>query len=121
MTITITEIAAQELKKIAQNMAEAGQGLRLFVEGGCCGQSYGMGFDHQQDGDFVCEQHGLTVLIDPQSQAQLSGVTIDCIQTPDGPAFEVKGGAREENSSSGCCRSENSSNQAQEQSGCCRQ
>ena len=118
--VTLTENAIKELKKIASEKADEGQGLRLFVEGGCCGRSYGMGFDNVSAVDHVLDQGGLKILINPANAAELKGLVIDCISTPEGPAFEILSSQEEEG---GCCGGGHCESHSEERAhggGCCR-
>ena len=83
--ITITEAAAKKAHLLMQGtMGEeavetsAEHGLRMqVVGGGCSGFQYNLGFDEQQNGDKVFEQHGLKVFIDSRSTLYLAGSTLD--------------------------------------------
>ena len=91
-TITLTETAAAKLEAI---MDEKGvrqtHGLRVFVSGGgCSGLQYGMTFDNApRDVDSVFEQHGLRVIIDPQSLLYMRGANIDYVDDPMGGGFHI--------------------------------
>ena len=81
MAITLTENAAQEIKRIIteQSLPE-NVALRLGVDGGgCSGFEYRLGFedtvDEQQDS--VRELHGIRVAVDRKSALYLDGTEID--------------------------------------------
>lgn len=81
MSVTITEKAAQEIKRVIteKKMADATV-LRIGVAGGgCSGFQYSLGFDTQVDTvkDAVSEQHGVKVAVDKKSDLFLDGTTID--------------------------------------------
>lgn len=81
MSITITEKAAGEIKRVMtdQNMANE-TCLRIgVVGGGCSGFQYALGFDQKFDAtkDLKVEQHGIAVLVDKKSDLFLDGTTID--------------------------------------------
>ena len=81
MSITITEKAAGEIKRVMsdQKMGED-MCLRVGVAGGgCSGFQYALGFDKSFDAtkDLVNEQHGIKVLVDKKSDLFLDGTTID--------------------------------------------
>jgi iron-sulfur cluster assembly protein len=81
MAVTITERAAQEVRRVVseQNMS-AETVLRIGVAGGgCSGFQYNLGFDNQIDEvkDHVSEQHGIRVAVDKKSALFLDGTTVD--------------------------------------------
>jgi len=91
--ITLTETAADKLSTI---MTEKGvretHGLRVFVSGGgCSGLQYGMTFDsNPRPVDLVFEQHGLRVIIDPQSLHYMEGSNIDYVDSLMGGGFHIE-------------------------------
>jgi iron-sulfur cluster assembly accessory protein len=91
--ITLTETAADKLNAI---MTEKGvretHGLRVFVSGGgCSGLQYGMTFDsNPREIDSVFSQHGLRVIIDPQSLGYMEGATIDFVDSLMGGGFHIE-------------------------------
>ena len=81
MTVTITEKAAGEIKRVIseQKMPE-GTLLRVAVAGGgCSGFSYRLGFEANSDAqaDHVTDQHGIQVAVDKKSYLYLDGTTVD--------------------------------------------
>jgi iron-sulfur cluster assembly protein len=81
MAITLTESAADEVKRIIaeQNLPET-VALRLGVAGGgCSGFEYRLGFDESVDEqqDLVRETHGVRVAVDKKSELYLDGTEID--------------------------------------------
>ncbi|MBI2059516.1 MAG: iron-sulfur cluster assembly accessory protein [Nitrospirae bacterium] len=78
--ITITEKAAEELKKLLSSEEELKQPvLRLkVVPGGCSGYSYAMAFEEgARANDAIAEVQGVKVAIDPDSQPHLKGLHLD--------------------------------------------
>jgi iron-sulfur cluster assembly protein len=81
MAITLTERAAQEVKRIMddQNLA-ANTVLRVGVAGGgCSGFTYKLAFDTAFDDvqDTRYDQHGVPVVMDKKSALYLDGTTVD--------------------------------------------
>ena len=78
MTITLTERAAEHVKKSLSKRGK-GEGLRLGVRAsGCSGQSYVLEFvDSIEPEDKVFEYHGVKVIIDPKSLVYLDGTELD--------------------------------------------
>jgi iron-sulfur cluster assembly accessory protein len=81
MSVTLTEKAASEVKKIiADQQLTPETVLRVGVAGGgCSGFSYSLGFDTQVDpaADSLREQHGIKVVVDKKSDLFLDGTTLD--------------------------------------------
>ena len=81
MAITLTERAAEEVKKIISEKKLAEETvLRVGVTGGgCSGFSYALGFDEKVDdlNDSSFECHGVTVAVDRKSALYLDGTTVD--------------------------------------------
>lgn len=88
--ITVTEQAAEEVKKLLVN--EPGtSGLRLEIRGGgCSGMSYGLSFDNEQEKDHVIESHGIKVFVDPKSAIYLKGTLLDFQGGLEGRGFVIK-------------------------------
>jgi iron-sulfur cluster assembly protein len=65
-------------------------GLRVGVKGGgCSGFQYQLAFDERRDGDIVFEDHGLQLLVDPQSLSYVDGSQIDYVDSLTGAGFQV--------------------------------
>ncbi len=93
MALTFTQAAAEKLLEL---MDEKGvretHALRVFVSGvGCGGLQYGMAFDNNlHETDTVFEQHGMRVVIDPQSLLWMAGSSIDYVEDPAGSGFHIE-------------------------------
>ncbi len=79
--MTLTDAAADRLKKIMKERAEPSVGLRVGVRsGGCSGMSYTMEFTSEPGPyDEVVEDKGVTVLIDPKAIMYLIGTEMDFV------------------------------------------
>jgi iron-sulfur cluster assembly protein len=80
--MTITDKAVENVKKILQEKGAAETGaLRVFVAGGgCSGYQYGMALAQSaEEDDFVIEQGGVRLLVDPESAPLLKGAEIDYV------------------------------------------
>ncbi|MFC1643174.1 HesB/IscA family protein [Myxococcota bacterium] len=75
--ITLTPIAANKVKEIAETEGLQGQGLRLrVVGGGCAGFQYDLYFEEKPtEMDEVFDSHGIALYVDPLSfqYLELSG------------------------------------------------
>ncbi len=88
--ISLTRSAAEEATSLLTKPENAGKSLRIFVEqGGCSGMQYSMVFDEKRDGDWVAEQHGVTVLVDPFSAQYLRGTIVDFSTALTGGGFKI--------------------------------
>lgn len=88
--ISMTEAAAQEVKRLLAT-EEGKTGLRMEIRGGgCSGMSYGLSFDNAQEKDHVLEMHGVKIFIDPKSAIYLKGTNLDFQSGLDGQGFVIK-------------------------------
>lgn len=78
MAITITEKAAQHVRKMLDSRGK-GAGLRVGVKTvGCAGLAYVLDYaDEIRDGDKVYENHGVKVIVDSESLPYLDGTELD--------------------------------------------
>ena len=78
MSITLTQAAADQVRKFLQGRGR-GVGVRLGVRtSGCSGMAYVLEFaDEVEDGDRVFEDHGVKVVVDPKSLLHLDGTELD--------------------------------------------
>jgi iron-sulfur cluster assembly protein len=96
-TITLTEKAASEVKRIIEEQKKAGElpedkvYLRLHVVGGgCSGFQNRLNLDAQvNEKDEVFEVHGVPVVVDKRSLMYLNGVTVDFIDSIQGRGFHI--------------------------------
>ncbi len=92
--VTVTDVAGAEVKKFMdqEGVDPAVGGLRVSVQpGGCSGFKYGLLIeDAAADDDFVVDQGGWRVLVDPFSAQYLNGVTIDYVSSMQGSGFTFK-------------------------------
>lgn len=90
--ITFSELGAQKVREFlaSQNADVTTSGLRVGVKGGgCSGFQYQLAFDEKRDEDIVFEDHGLQLLVDPQSLAYVDGSQIDYVESLQGAGFQV--------------------------------
>lgn len=81
MALTLTEKAAQHVKKSISHRGK-GLGLRLGVRtSGCSGMAYVMEFaDEVQEEDQVFESQGIKIIVDPKSLVYLDGTELDYVR-----------------------------------------
>jgi iron-sulfur cluster assembly protein len=78
--ITLTPLAAQEVKRLIEQEQKPHGALRVGVKGGgCSGLSYAMSIEEGEPKayDQLFEQEGVKILIDAKSHLYLDGLTID--------------------------------------------
>ena len=94
LVLTITPGASTEVLKFMEQegVDPAVGGLRVSVQpGGCSGFKYGLLIEDQAaEDDWVLEQSGYKVFVDPFSAQYLSGVTIDFVSSFQGSGFTFK-------------------------------
>ncbi len=92
--LTVTPNAAVEVKKFMEAEGVTGElgGLRVSVQpGGCSGFKYSLVIeDKNAEDDFVIENDGFKVFVDPFSAQYISGVTIDYVTSMQGSGFTFK-------------------------------
>ena len=88
--VSLTAKAVQMVKEAMAQESLTGHGIRVgVVGGGCSGFQYSMDFENQpREGDFVLEQDGVKVYVDPMSSMYLQGVTIDYVVGLQGAGFK---------------------------------
>jgi iron-sulfur cluster assembly protein len=104
--ITLTPAAAEKLGLLMeQKGVRDTHGLRVFIRGGgCSGFQYGMTFDSSpRPIDSVFEEHGLRVIVDPQSLEYMAGASIDYVDDPEGAGFHIENHNMVSSCSSGGC------------------
>ncbi len=90
--VTFTDLGADKVREYltAQGADAEVAGLRVGVKGGgCSGFQYQLAFDEERDGDVVFDDHGLKLLVDPQSLSYVDGSQIDYVDSLTGAGFQV--------------------------------
>lgn len=90
--VTLTEVAAKQAKQLQQDHQNFnGLPLRLYLDGkGCDGFSYGVTFDPQDKRDLKFEQHGVDLVVDPDTLQFTDGSIIDWVDDDRGQGFLVE-------------------------------
>jgi iron-sulfur cluster assembly accessory protein len=88
--ITVTDRAADRIKKIVAGDPSK-MHLRVSVSGGgCSGFQYGFALDDtRNDDDIAVEKNGATVVVDSVSLAYMEGAEIDFVDDLIGATFKV--------------------------------
>ena len=88
--ISLTSLAAEKVKEIANEEGLESQGLRLrVIGGGCAGFQYDLFFeDSPAPVDETFDSHGIELYVDPLSFQYLDGTEIDFVETVLGAGFK---------------------------------
>ncbi|MGR9100297.1 MAG: HesB/IscA family protein [Gammaproteobacteria bacterium] len=91
MSISLTEKAAQQIKKQLEKRGH-GLGLKLGVkEAGCTGYAYTLDYaDELRDDDSVYEEHGVKVVVNSKDLRFLDGVELDYRREGINEAFQFR-------------------------------
>ncbi len=93
MAITLTETAAEEIKRYMEaQKVDDNAVLRMGIAGGgCSGLQYSLGFETDYDPkvDACYEQHGVSVVTRKKMALHLDGTTIDFQDGPMGRGFAI--------------------------------
>lgn len=88
--ITLTDSAAEQVRKLIADM-DGDPMLRLYIQGGgCSGFQYGFSFAEEvDDGDVVIENDDVKMLVDPLSVSYLMGAEVDWVEEIWGAKFTI--------------------------------
>jgi iron-sulfur cluster assembly protein len=98
MAITLTERAAEEVKRIVDEQKQAGviNGDRVFLRlsvkgGGCSGFQHKLDLDvnYNDKTDEMAEQHGVGLVIDRKSMLYVDGAVVDFVNEINRRGFSV--------------------------------
>lgn len=89
--ILVTELAAQKLKEQFAEMGKPNASLRIrVIGGGCSGFQYDMSPEEgKKEEDIEIQDHGVSIVVDPESNAFLDNTTIDYIDSLQGSGFKL--------------------------------
>ncbi|WHL24941.1 MAG: iron-sulfur cluster insertion protein ErpA [Candidatus Blochmannia vicinus] len=91
--VQLTDFAANKIRFLIKNKTTNNSNLKLrvyIIGGGCSGFQYGFTLDEKRSSDdYVIENNGITVVIDPVSLQYLFGGIIDYYEGLEGSRFVV--------------------------------
>ncbi|MDP4536211.1 iron-sulfur cluster insertion protein ErpA [Alkalimonas collagenimarina] len=89
--IEFTDSAASKVLTLVTEEENPALKLRVYITGGgCSGFQYGFTFDEKiNEGDFVIEKQGVSMVVDPMSLQYLMGGTVDYTEGLSGSRFIV--------------------------------
>ena len=90
--ITLTTLAAEKVREIANAEGLLEHGLRLrVIGGGCAGFQYDLFFEERAlPTDETFDSQGIKLFVDPLSFQYLEGTEIDFVETVLGSGFKFK-------------------------------
>ena len=90
--IMLTERAAEMVKQAMAQESLDWHGLRVgVIGGGCAGLQYLLDFSETSSShDFVSEQFGVSIYVDPFSAGHLYGTTVDYVDSLHGSGFKFE-------------------------------
>ena len=88
--LTLTDNAIKAINRFITGSETGASGLRIQVsDGGCSGMQYGLKLEEAATTeDVVVESGGVKVFIDPASAPQITGVTVDFVESMEGSGFK---------------------------------
>jgi iron-sulfur cluster assembly protein len=91
MAISLTDSAAQRVRKYLDTRGE-GLGLRLGItKTGCSGYSYVINYAEELlDSDIVFEDKGVKVVVDPEALPLIDGTEVDFVKNGLNEAFSFR-------------------------------
>ncbi len=84
--VTVTEAAAEALKRTLQEMGGEGRELHLGIDARYQGSLF---FAPRLPEELAVEASGFTLLMDPMTASRASGVGLDVVETPQGYSFRI--------------------------------
>ena len=89
--VTLTEKAADKVKKMLEKEDKLDYGLRLgVVSGGCSAYMYEIVLEKEpKENDTVIEEKGVKIFINPESVAFIKGSTVDYIDALQNAGFKI--------------------------------
>ena len=115
--VTISDEALNQVKSVIESQDQKDLFLRVFVQGGCGGVSYGMAIDMKmQEDDQVFDVQGLKVVVDRISAPYVGGATVDFDTSGEKQGFRINNPTVDlsaQGGGGGCCGDASS-----EQAGC---
>lgn len=96
LPLTLTEKAANEVKRIISEQQAAGAAEKLYLRisvrgGGCSGFQNKLDLDtnFNEKTDLTTEQHGVTIVVDKKSMLYLTDVTVDFHEDLNARGFRI--------------------------------
>lgn len=125
--VNISEAALSQVKSVIEQQDQQELFLRIFVQGGCGGVSYGMAIDaRKQPDDAEYNIDGLPVVVDRISHQYVEGASVDFDESGEKKGFRITNPKVEEEMaamgggcSSGSCGTDAAGGCGSGSGGCC--
>ena len=90
--IRFSDAAARKVQELILDEGNPDLKLRVYISGGgCSGFQYGFTFDEQRnEDDFVVDNGGVLLLVDPLSFQYLAGAEVDYAENLQGAQFVIR-------------------------------
>lgn len=91
MVVTLTDKAADKVKKLLEKENKQGYGLRVGITpGGCSSYMYEIGIEKKpKENDMVIEEKGVKVFINPESISFMKGSIVDYLDSLTNAGFKI--------------------------------
>ena len=89
--ISLTEKAAERVKKLLEKENKQGYGLRVgVIQGGCSGYMYDINLEKsEKENDIVIEEKGIKLFMNRESITFMKGSTVDYVETLQNSGFKI--------------------------------
>lgn len=89
--IQLSDFAANKIRELVLEEQNPDLKLRVYIiGGGCSGFQYGFAFEEDtEEGDFIIENDGVSMMIDPMSFPYLMGSVVDYKEDLQGSRFII--------------------------------
>jgi iron-sulfur cluster insertion protein len=89
--IELSNFAANKIRELVLEEQNPDLKLRVYIiGGGCSGFQYGFAFEEDsEEGDFIIENDGVRMMIDPMSYPYLMGSVVDYKEDLQGSRFVI--------------------------------
>ena len=91
LIVTLTEKAAEKVKKLLEKENKLDYGLRVgVIPGGCSAYTYEINLEKEpKENDMVIQEKGVKIFINPESISFMKGSTVDYIDSLMNAGFKV--------------------------------
>ncbi len=90
LIVEITENAVEQIKATLASQTVPDLFLRIYVQGGCSGISFGMALDNRGlDGDETIEHEDIKVVVDKNSLSYVNGAIVDFDDSGEKSGFKI--------------------------------
>jgi iron-sulfur cluster insertion protein len=89
--IELSNFAANKIRELVLEEQNPDLKLRVYIiGGGCSGFQYGFAFEEEtEEGDFIIENDGVSMMVDPMSYPYLMGSVVDYKEDLQGSRFVI--------------------------------